>query len=128
MRQKLGRGWQATLQVMAGLLLCLMAPAALAGPVLMLSDTFQRAALGEYVEYLEDPDHNLSLDDVRSPAFDGRFTASKHSILQLGFTRSAYWLRLSVHNPDMEARELILDLRSASLGTIQLYEPQTDGN
>lgn len=131
MRQTLGRGWQTTvhttMQMLAGLLLCMLAPATLAGPVLMLSDTFQRAALGEYVEYLEDADHDLSLDDVRSPAYDGRFTASKHSILQLGFTRSAYWLRLSIHNPDMSARELILDLRSASLGQIRLYEPQTDG-
>ncbi|MGH8493826.1 MAG: response regulator [Moraxellaceae bacterium] len=109
-------------------LLCLAAPSAFAGPVLILSDSFQRAAVGEYVEYLEDADHSLSLEDIRSPAFDGRFTASSHSILQLGFTRSAFWLRLAVHNPEAEARELILDLRSASLGKIQLYEPQVDGS
>lgn len=116
------------MRMLAGLLLCLLAPCAQAGPVLMLSDTFQRAALGEYVEYLEDSGHDLSLDDVRSPAFADRFTTSTHSALQLGFTRSAYWLRFSIHNPDMAARQLILDLRSASLGNIRLYEQQSDGS
>jgi two-component system, sensor histidine kinase RetS len=128
MTQRQGLGRRVAKGVLAILLLCFVAVPALAGPVLILSDSFLRAPVGEYLEYLEDADHNLSLADIRSPAFEGRFTASTHSILHLGFTRSAWWMRLSVHNPDTQAQPLILDLRSASLGNISLYEPQANGS
>lgn len=122
------QGWRVIGKVLALLLCSLLAPRAIAGPVLLLSESFQHKAIGEYVEYLEDPDKNLSLSELRSPAFQGRFTASSNPILHLGFTRSAWWLRIAVHNPATLPRELILDLHNASLTHIKLFEPQADGS
>ena len=121
------QGWRVIVKVLALLLCSLPASRALAGPVLLLSDTFQHKSIGEYVEYLEDPEKNLSLAELRSPAFQGRFTASSNPVLHLGFTRSAWWLRIAVHNPESAAQELILDMHNASLAQIRLFEPQTDG-
>ena len=123
--------WRVIRNVLGPVLLCLlcslMAARAVAGPVLLLSENFSYQPVGEYVEALEDPDLNLSLKDLLNPAFQGRFTPANHDILHLGVSRSAWWLRLSVHNPDAVPRDLILDLHSASLGSIRLYEPTADG-
>lgn len=123
------QGWRVVGKVLVLLLFCgLFAPHAFAGPVLLLSDTFRYQTIGEYVEYLEDPDKNLSLGELRSPAFQGRFTASSNPVLHFGFTRSAWWLRIAVHNPGAVAQELILDMHNASLAHIKLFEPQADGS
>lgn len=123
-----GQRWRVIGNVLAVLLCSLMMPRVFAGPVLMLSDTFQHQTIGEYVEYLEDADKSLSLAELRSPAFQDRFTPSTHPVLHFGFTRSAWWLRIAVHNPEPVARELILDMHNASLARITFFEPQSNGH
>ncbi|HEX6591819.1 MAG TPA: response regulator [Moraxellaceae bacterium] len=123
------QGWRAIRNVLGLVMLfSLAASRAFAGPVLLLSEHFSYQPVGEYVESLEDPDRNLTLQDLLNPAFQGRFTPANHDILHLGVSRSAWWLRVSVHNPEASTRELILDLHSASLGSIRLYEPTVDGS
>ncbi|MDI1302212.1 MAG: response regulator [bacterium] len=123
------QGWRVAGKVLLLLLFCgLLVPRAFAGPVLLLSDTFQHQAIGEYLEYLEDPDKKLSLDDLRSADIQSRFTPSASPVLHLGFTRSAWWLRIAVHNPETAPRELILAMHNASLAHIRLFEPQADGS
>ncbi len=124
------QGWRVIGMVLGMLMLGVLlgrGTPAFAGPVLLLSDSFQHQPVGEYVEYLEDPDKNLSLNEILSPAFQGRFVSTTHPILHLGFTRSAWWLRLTVHNPDSETHELILDLHNASLAHIELFQPLAEG-
>lgn len=119
--------WRVIGNMLTVLLCCLIVPRVFAGPVLMLTDNFQHQAIGEYVEYLEDTDKNISLAELRSPAFQDRFTPSANPVLHFGFTRSAWWLRIAVHNPEPVARELVLDMHNASLGRITLFEPGANG-
>lgn len=109
---------------LALVLLCATAvSSALASPVLTLSNSFQHQPVGEFVAYLEDPDRNLSLNEILSPAFQERFIPAAHPSLHQGFTRSAWWLRLTVHNPQPDSQPLILSLASASLADIKLFVP-----
>jgi signal transduction histidine kinase/DNA-binding response OmpR family regulator len=110
------------------LVLCSVAMSrAVAGPVLLLSDNVQHQAVGEYIETLEDQSKNLTLANLLAPSFQGHFTPFTHSILRLGLTRSAWWLRITLHNPQPTARELVLDLHNASLARIDFFAPQSDG-
>lgn len=126
MMQAHRQGWRVIGTVLWMLGLALLASRSHAGPILPLSEHFQYQAIGEYVEYLEDPERNLTLQDLQNPAFQGRFIPSPYSFLQLGFSQSAWWLRLAVHNPDHESRELVLSLSEPSLRSIRLYVPDYD--
>jgi len=91
--------WRRTGSVLALLLLCVLTVSpACAGPAVMLGDDFARQAVGRHIDYLEDPDRNLGLAEILSPAFQERFTPSRHFQLDLGLSRSAWWLRLAVQN------------------------------
>lgn len=105
------------------ILLLVLPRAGMAGPVLVLTEHFERSALGEYLEQLEDPERSLTLAEVQSPAFRQHFTPVGTPTLHNGLTASAWWLRFSVHNPDDIPRELLLDVRRASLARLSLYEP-----
>lgn len=120
------QGWRLTRNVLWMLGLVLLASRALASPVLPLSEHFRYQAIGEYVEYLEDPSRRLTLQDLLDPTRQHRFSSPSQSFLQFGFSESAWWLRLAVHNPDPESRELVLSLSEPSLRSIRLYELEED--
>jgi signal transduction histidine kinase/DNA-binding response OmpR family regulator len=127
--EKYGQAWRAAGKSLLLALLCVLAASrALAAPVIELDGAFRQQPVGQQVVYLEDPDRGLSFAEVLSPAFQERFTPSPHPLLHMGFTRSAWWLRLAVHNPQVDARRLVLSLSNASLGDIRLFVPQADGS
>jgi signal transduction histidine kinase/DNA-binding response OmpR family regulator len=123
-RRRLWTGWR------LGLCLCgwlFIALAAKAGPVLVLTDHLERVNLSDYLEYLEDPSRKFSLADVRTPALGQRFQASASgSQLSPGFTRSAWWLRLTLENPG-PARQLVLGIKQAGIRHVSLYAPDGHG-
>src|SRR3989337_2679235 len=52
------------------------------------------------IEYLEDPGETLTIDEVSSPEFSHRFTASPTFSPENYNRSSAYWYRIRVkHNP-----------------------------
>ncbi|MDP2228443.1 MAG: response regulator [Moraxellaceae bacterium] len=126
-RQRQGRRVKGRLLFLLLCCLCWSGPS-FAGPVLMLTESFERLPLGDYLEQLEDSERNLSFTEVLSPSFSQRFTSVGQPDLQLGLTRSGWWFRFSIHNPDEQPRELLLDIRRPSLGLIALYEPDSSGH
>ena len=126
------RQWRRRLLAGLGVWLCLcgcllVAPAAIAGPVLVLNDHLDRVNLSDYLEYLEDPSRKLTPADVSSPTFDPRFQASASgSQLNPGFTRSAWWLRLNLQNPG-PSRQLVLGMQQAGIRYVSLYVPDGHG-
>jgi signal transduction histidine kinase/DNA-binding response OmpR family regulator len=120
--------WRTAAHALLLAVLCLLTAArAVAAPVLTLDDGFGHQPVGRYLSYLEDTDRNLRLNEVLSPAFQERFTPSPNDLLHMGFTRSAWWLRLTVDNPGADSRYLVLSLPSASLGEIRLFAPAPGG-
>lgn len=65
-----------------------------------------------YVEFLEDPTRQLSLEQVASAPHVARFQANTDgNVLNFGRTRSAWWVRFSVVNasPPSQTWYLLLD-------------------
>lgn len=86
-------------------------------------------SLTSYLSSLEDPSHALNLADVMNPQTAGRFVSDHPpaAALNFSYTRSAYWLRLQLHNPGTETLERILEISYASLSHIQFFEPESGG-
>lgn len=76
-------------------------------PVLRLTDKPGSIALTPYLELLEDPSASLTLFDVQSGPHRQRFQPASGSP-NFGFTQSAWWVRLRLHNPDANEQQLIV--------------------
>lgn len=105
------------------LTLVLVVARAYAHPVLPISEDFQYQSIGDSIEYLEDPSQKLTLKDILNPATQERFIAPPYPFLQFGFSTSAWWVRLSIHNSDPATRHLVLSLSEPSLHSVRLFSP-----
>lgn len=116
------------------LILCAMlwasASAMASGQALDISGTSDPAvALAPYIAVLEDPGQKLTLDDVRQPAMASQFDGiATDQALNVGFTRSAYWLRLTLRNASSVPVARLIDIGQSTLSNIQFFHPQADGS
>jgi diguanylate cyclase (GGDEF)-like protein len=118
--------------LMTGLLLCMtwFALPAWATETLDVSNmSAEPVSLTTFVALLEDPERNLTLADVQAPAQAARFKTDlpASNPLALGFTRSAYWLRLTLRNSSATpvARMLVVD--NPRISHIQAYLADVHG-
>lgn len=91
-----------------------------------LEDSAARIDLNNSVEFLEDPDGRLTIDDVKRPDQQEKFTAwGKSAALNFGLTRSAYWLKVKLKgsNPIPELR--VLEIPYTGLDYIDFYAPDS---
>jgi diguanylate cyclase (GGDEF)-like protein len=98
------------------------------GPVTMLptDEPVRIESLSSAVEMLEDPSGQLAVEDVaRAPASSG-FVAGSPDKTNVGFTRSAWWIRVSLGNPAAQQREVYLRQGYPLIDQIDVYQP--DGN
>lgn len=86
-------------------------------------------SLTEYFAVLEDPDRSLTLADVQKPGIASRFVGGQEpaEALSYGFTRSAYWLRLTLRNPSSQPIERMLEVGYPILSYIQFHRPGPEG-
>lgn len=101
-----------------------VAPASAAEKVLDVSRIgSQPVSLTDYFAFLEDPGADLTLADVQSPELATRFQAVNKPAEQLAFplTRSAYWLRLQLHNSSDQALDQLLQIANSRLADVRLY-------
>lgn len=115
--------------ILAGLAL-LALPVYAADKVLDASAlTTEPLSLTAYFSVLEDPSRTLTLADVQQPAVAARFSANPvpAAALGLGFTRSAYWLRLTLRNTADQARERMLEIDNPRISSIALHLPVAQG-
>jgi hypothetical protein len=66
--------------------------------VLILEDPGTRYPLDLHLEYLEDPEGTLTIQDVTQPEVSAQFTLNTQETPNFGITESAYWLRFRVRN------------------------------
>ena len=81
-------------------------------------------SLTSYFELLEDPSQTLTLADVQTPEVANRFKAvsTPAEALNFGFTRSAYWLRLRLHNGGAVPIEKMLEIAYSRISLIALHQ------
>ena len=76
-----------------------------------------------YLEILEDPGGELTIDEVSSPEFAARFIPSQVEVPNYGHSDSAYWVRLRLDNKARQIDEWLLEVGFANMHYIDLYTP-----
>jgi len=71
-------------------------PSAQASRVLHLSSDKGAYSLGHYVEVYEDTSGGLTIDEISSDSFAEKFKTHKFDYLNVGATKSVYWMRFTV--------------------------------
>ncbi len=97
-------------------------------PPLVLTDEVQQYPLGQYLEILEDPGGELTIEDVASPRYDSQFVRSKVEVPSYGFTSSVYWVRIRLDNENRRMDHWLLELAFAGMNYADLYTPLPDGD
>jgi signal transduction histidine kinase len=93
----------------------------------VLTDGQGEYPLGMDLEILEDPGGKLTIQDVSSPAYSPRFTASHVAVPNYGFTKSAYWVRFHLKNNTAKTDHWLLETSFANMQYEDLYLPAPNG-
>lgn len=120
--------WAGVFILLSSFLIALSSSALAEDKVLDVSRKDQREVwLGDYLAVLEDPGRLLTLTDVLSPDIARRFAIPRATTRSYGYTRSAYWLRLTLRNASDEPVERMLEFGFPLISSIQFYRPMADG-
>jgi signal transduction histidine kinase len=121
--------WAGFFILLSAFLVALSSSAIAEDKVLDVSRSDQREVwLGEYFAVLEDPGLALTLTDVRSPDLARRFDVPQATTRSYGYTRSAYWLRLTLRNASDKPVERMLEIGFPLISSIQFHQPMADGS
>jgi len=94
---------------------------------LILTDEQGKYPLGGYVDILEDPSGELTIDEVTSPEYAARFEPSQEAVPNYGFTESVFWLRLRLYNETSLIDQWLLETNFQNLNYVDLYLPSEEG-
>ncbi|MCK5341085.1 MAG: hypothetical protein KAJ60_08435, partial [Desulfobulbaceae bacterium] len=62
----------------------------------MVKDGIDRYKIGPYMEILQDPEGNNTVDDILVPPLSETFVPVTATAINHGFSKAAYWVRFSV--------------------------------
>ena len=83
---------------------------------------------GRHMEYLEDPEGKLTFEDIGKEPWSGKFRPWERDIVNLSFSRSAFWMRMTLQNGTGTAQELFLDQDIPWIDSIDVYITKADGS
>jgi signal transduction histidine kinase/CheY-like chemotaxis protein len=107
--------------------LCLLA--SLAGAV-EFDEQARNVPLGQHMDVFEDVRGDASIEDITSPALDGSFRRNEKPVLNAGYSRSVFWLRIDLeYRPRTQGGQQIwlLELAYPPLDHLDLYLPDSQG-
>lgn len=93
----------------------------LGGEPLELVTSKSSYALGKNVLYLEDPTHQLKLNDVTKGIAASSFKDHPQEIINLGYSSSVYWFKFKIKNIDHFSPKWFLEVGYAPLDSIEFY-------
>ncbi len=88
----------------------------------VLTNASARVSLGLHLEYLEDRENKLTINDVSSPTFELRWTRSEQETPNFGYSTYTYWLRFSLLNNAASTEPLYLELSDPFIDRYECYE------
>ncbi|MNF48939.1 Autoinducer 2 sensor kinase/phosphatase LuxQ [compost metagenome] len=103
--------------------LCLLA--SLAGAV-EFDEQVRNVPLGQHMDVFEDVRGDATIEDVSSPALDGSFRRNEKPVLNAGYSRSVFWLRIDLeYRPRTKGgqQNWLLELAYPPLDHLDLYLP-----
>jgi PAS domain S-box-containing protein len=92
-----------------------------------VDENFSKAQPGPGMCILEDKSGNLTIDAVSSPAMSSSFTRSLDAVPNLGYTKSAVWVKLPVTGARADTGKYYLEIMPPFLDRVELYCPEDRG-
>ncbi|MCG8315083.1 MAG: ATP-binding protein [Pseudomonadales bacterium] len=97
------------------------------GANLLISPHVYKYELNPYIEYLEDKDGTLEIEDIIMDYTEPKFwTQNKEEVPNFGFSHSAYWFRITIVNPTEYPFVRLLEVAYPLLNTVALYQYEGD--
>ncbi|HRX49696.1 MAG TPA: 7TM diverse intracellular signaling domain-containing protein, partial [Spirochaetota bacterium] len=90
-------------------------------PVIIDENT-ESVSLGKYMEILEDPTGELTIDDVTKPEMQGRWFQSKWDEPNFGYSKSTYWIKIRLNNNTNILKTYILDINYHPIRNVEYYK------
>jgi len=115
------------LALMTGLLLLAMIAIGGNAHGMELSADQERYDVAAALSYIEDPQGEFDLAQVRQLQRDGAFEGGQTTAPNLGFTDSAYWFHLRLNTGDITEDAWLLEFQYPLLDYIDFYLVQPDG-
>ena len=97
-----------------------------ADPVLLTSDQ-DYYRLGLHLDFLEDPQGDLTIREIVAPVRSGRFVPSAQQSPHFGFTDSVDWARLTVVNRNQSCTNWRLKIAHLYINDVRLFLPEGTG-
>lgn len=87
------------------------------------------ANIANYLEVFEDKNNALSVEDVSKASTDVLFQrwGGSASALELGHSKSAWWLKVTLRNDGKNSADRFLEIANSHLAYVNFYEPVNDG-
>ncbi len=91
--------------------------------ILQIGGSIEDPAVADYLDFLEDREGTLSLEEVLAPATSQRFQALEGGDPNFGYTASAFWYRLHLRVQDLPKNDYtrVLRIDYPPLDTIDIY-------
>ena len=116
---------EATSWVLAALLLS--AASSRAAEPFRIESELATTSIVSYAEYLEDPESELTLEDVLRDEVKGRFLPPPQEGLSFGHSPSTWWVRISLENAQDREADLVLRSGTTRVDEIQAHLLWPDG-
>ena len=98
-------------------LFCLSFPV-FSSPVVVIDENFKSLLIGKYVEYYEDKEGKLTIEEIQTNPYLEKFSPLPDGNFNFSFTSSAYWIRFQLTNASSIDTTLILALDNSFLDFI----------
>ncbi len=108
----------------------LMFPGMLTADPINIEYYLEGEKIGPFLEFLEDKDKNLTLNDIVLSAKDieSKWQQSGKKELGFGFSKSVYWIRFTVENKTDKTISWYLNQEYPLIDYLSLFMPNKDGN
>ncbi|AOE83420.1 hybrid sensor histidine kinase/response regulator [Pseudomonas sp. TCU-HL1] len=109
------------------LFLCLFSSLATA---VEFDERLRSLPLGQHMDVFEDVRGDAEIDDITSPALDSSFRRHEKPVLNAGYSRSVFWLRVDLdYRPRAKGglQDWLLELAYPPLDRLDLYVPDGQG-
>ena len=93
--------------------------------VIYLNDNTPYSNIGKQVTYFEDKAASLTINEVKALEKAGKFKRSETEVLNLGNTKSAFWIKINYVNQSSGKAYLIADM--PNIEYIDCYADKADG-
>ncbi|MEM7548831.1 MAG: 7TM diverse intracellular signaling domain-containing protein [Bacteroidota bacterium] len=88
----------------------------------------QHIFVHEYIEYLEDPESNLTFEDILSEDFQDEFIVNHNFAPENYNLNSSYWFKVRIQHKSSSDKKWLLEFFDQTIDHIVAYIPKVEGN